>query len=98
MIRAWSWHRLAKELLHLAEELREDTRAETRFAWTLTREDLANLIGTARETFTIQLRKFEDLGLIRRSSPASRGGISPRGSGESENDPPPPASYASEEP
>ncbi|HZD54873.1 MAG TPA: Crp/Fnr family transcriptional regulator [Candidatus Aquicultoraceae bacterium] len=66
MVHAWSWHRLAKELLHLAEELGEDTRAGTRIAWKLTHEDLANLIGTARETVTIQLHKFEELGLIRR--------------------------------
>jgi Crp-like helix-turn-helix domain len=38
----------------------------TRIALKLTHEDLANLIGTARETVTIQLHKFEELGLIRR--------------------------------
>jgi CRP-like cAMP-binding protein len=66
LIHAWAWHRLAKELLHLAEDLGEDTLAGTRIALKLTHEDLANLIGTARETVTIQLHKFEELGLIRR--------------------------------
>jgi CRP-like cAMP-binding protein len=32
----------------------------------LTHEDLANLIGATRETVTIQLHKFEEMGLIRR--------------------------------
>jgi CRP/FNR family transcriptional regulator len=66
LVHAWAWHRLAKELLHLAEDLGEDTRTGTRIALKLTHEDLANLIGTARETVTIQLHKFEALGLIRR--------------------------------
>jgi CRP-like cAMP-binding protein len=66
LIHAWAWHRLAKELLHLAEDLGEDARGGTRIALKLTHEDLANLIGTARETVTIQLHKFEELGLIRR--------------------------------
>jgi CRP/FNR family transcriptional regulator len=66
LIHAWAWHRLAKELLHLAEDIGEDTRAGTRIALKLTHEDLANLIGTTRETVTIQLHKFEEMGLIRR--------------------------------
>jgi CRP/FNR family transcriptional regulator len=32
----------------------------------LTHEDLSNLIGTARETVTIQLHKFEEMGMIHR--------------------------------
>jgi CRP/FNR family transcriptional regulator len=66
LIHAWAYHRLAKELLHLAEDIGEDTRTGTRIALKLTHEDLANLIGTTRETVTIQLHKFEELGLIRR--------------------------------
>jgi CRP-like cAMP-binding protein len=66
LIHAWAWHRLAKELLHLAEDIGEDTRAGTRIGLKLTHEDLANLIGTTRETVTIQLHKFEEMGLIRR--------------------------------
>jgi CRP/FNR family transcriptional regulator len=66
LIHAWAYHRLAKELLHLAEDIGEDTRTGTRIALKLTHEDLSNLIGTTRETVTIQLHKFEELGLIRR--------------------------------
>lgn len=66
LIHAWAYHRLAKELLHLAEDIGEDTRIGTRIALKLTHEDLANLIGTTRETVTIQLHKFEEIGLIRR--------------------------------
>ena len=66
LIHAWAFHRLAKELLHLAEDIGEDTGSGTRIALKLTHEDLANLVGVARETVTIQLRKFEEMGLIRR--------------------------------
>jgi CRP/FNR family transcriptional regulator len=66
LIHAWAYHRLAKELLHLAEDIGVDTREGTRIGLRLTHEDLANLIGTARETVTIQLNKFEELGLIHR--------------------------------
>ena len=66
LIHAWAYHRLAKELLHLAEDIGEDTRTGTKIALKLTHEDLANLIGTTRETVTIQLHKFEEIGLIRR--------------------------------
>lgn len=66
LIQAWGYHRLAKELLHLAEDLGVDTGSGTRIALKLTHEDLANLIGTTRETVTILLHKFEELGLIRR--------------------------------
>jgi CRP/FNR family transcriptional regulator len=66
LIHAWAYHRLAKELLHLSEDIGEDTRTGTRIALKLTHEDLANLIGTTRETVTIQLHKFEEIGLIRR--------------------------------
>jgi len=70
LIHAWVYHRLAKELLHLAEDLGVDTGSGTRIALKLTHEDLANLIGTTRETVTIQLHKFEELGLIRREGRA----------------------------
>jgi CRP-like cAMP-binding protein len=66
LIHAWAFHRLAKELLHLAEDIGEDTGSGTRIALRLTHEDLANLVGVARETVTIQLHKFEEMGLIRR--------------------------------
>lgn len=66
LIHAWAFHRLAKELLHLAEDIGEDTGTGIRIALKLTHEDLANLVGVARETVTIQLHKFEEMGLIRR--------------------------------
>lgn len=66
LIHAWAYHRLATELLHLAEDLGEDTPAGTRIVLRLTHEDLANLIGTTRETVTIQLHKFEEMALVRR--------------------------------
>lgn len=69
-IHAWGYHRLAKELLHLADDIGEDTGSGTRIALKLTHEDLANLIGTARETVTIQLHKFEELGFLRREGRA----------------------------
>lgn len=66
LLNAWSHHRLARELLHLAEDLGEETPAGTLIPLHLTHEDLSNLIGTARETVTIQLHKFEEMGMIRR--------------------------------
>ena len=66
LIQAWAYHRLARELLHLSEDLGVDTPAGTRIGLRLTHEDLANLIGSSRETVTIQLSKFEEMGLIRR--------------------------------
>ena len=70
LLHAWGYHRLAKELLHLADDIGEDAGAETRIALKLTHEDLANLTGTARETVTIQLHKFEEMGLLRREGRA----------------------------
>jgi CRP/FNR family cyclic AMP-dependent transcriptional regulator len=66
LLNAWAYHRLARELLHLACDLGEETPAGTLIPLHLTHEDLSNLIGTARETVTIQLHKFEEMGMIRR--------------------------------
>ncbi len=66
LLNAWAYHRLARELLHLAEDLGVETPGGTLIPIHLTHEDLSNLIGTARETVTIQLQKFEEMGLIRR--------------------------------
>ncbi|MBI5905419.1 MAG: Crp/Fnr family transcriptional regulator [Deltaproteobacteria bacterium] len=63
---AWPHHRLAKELLHLAEDLGDETPKGTRVTLRLTHEDLSNLIGASRETVTILIRKFEEMGLVRR--------------------------------
>lgn len=66
LLNAWAYHRLARELLHLAGDLGVETPAGTLIPLHLTHEDLSNLIGTARETVTIQLHKFEEMGMIRR--------------------------------
>jgi CRP/FNR family transcriptional regulator len=66
LLHAWAYHRLARELLHLSEDLGVETPAGTLIPLHLTHEELSNLIGTARETVTIQLHKFEEMGMIRR--------------------------------
>ncbi len=66
LLNAWTYHRLARELLHLAGDLGAETPGGILIPLHLTHEDLSNLIGTARETVTIQLHKFEEMGLIRR--------------------------------
>ncbi len=68
IVNAWPHHRLARELLHLAGDLGVETGDGTLIPLRLTHEDLSNLIGTTRETVTILLRKFEEMGIIRRRS------------------------------
>jgi CRP/FNR family transcriptional regulator len=62
----WSYHRLAKVLLHLSEQYGEEVPAGTLIKLRLTHEDLANLIGTTRETVTTQLNRFSRMGLLSR--------------------------------
>ncbi|HJX14406.1 MAG TPA: Crp/Fnr family transcriptional regulator [Candidatus Deferrimicrobiaceae bacterium] len=62
----WSYHRLSKVLLRLCEEHGQETRKGTVIPLRLTHEDLANLIGTTRETVTTQLNRFRRKGLIER--------------------------------
>ena len=64
LVHLWPHHRLAKELLHLAEDLGNETPKGTRMALRLTHEDLSNLIGASRETVTLLLHKFEEMGLL----------------------------------
>ena len=64
LVHLWPHHRLAKELLHLAEDLGNETPRGTRMALRLTHEDLSNLIGASRETVTLLLHKFEEMGLV----------------------------------
>ncbi len=64
LVHLWPHHRLARELLHLAEDLGKETPHGTQMALRLTHEDLANLIGSSRETVTLLLRKFEEMGLV----------------------------------
>lgn len=64
----WSYHRLARVLLQLSEEYGKDVPAGTLINLRLTHEDLANLIGTSRETVTTQLSKFTRAGLLKRQA------------------------------
>lgn len=66
ILNAWAYHRLARELLQLSEELGVEADGGTLIPLHLTHEDLSNLIGTARETVTILLQKFEEMGFLRR--------------------------------
>ena len=66
LIHAWPHRRLAKELLHLAEDMGDETPKGTRLSLRLTHEVLANLIGASRETVTLLIRKFEETGLLHR--------------------------------
>jgi len=62
----WSYHRLAKVLLHLSEQYGEEVPTGIMIKLRLTHEDLANLIGTTRETVTTQLNRFLRMGLLSR--------------------------------
>jgi CRP-like cAMP-binding protein len=64
----WSYHRLAKVLLRLGERYGRDVANGTLLNVRLTHEDLANLIGTSRETVTTQLNRFARLGLLKRQA------------------------------
>ena len=64
----WSYHRLAKVLLQLSEKYGQEVPAGTLINVHLTHEDLANLIGTSRETVTTQLSKFKRMGLLKREA------------------------------
>jgi CRP/FNR family transcriptional regulator len=63
---SWSYHRLARALLYLGDKFGDDTPTGTVIRLRLTHEDLANLIGTTRETATTQLNRFERMGLVHR--------------------------------
>ena len=62
----WSYHRLTKILLQLCEEHGKETPKGTLIPLRLTHEDLANLIGTTRETVTTQMIRFRRMGLVKR--------------------------------
>ena len=66
LVQAWPHHRLAKELLHLAEDLGDETPDGTRLTLRITHELLSNLIGASRETVTLLIHKFEEIGLLHR--------------------------------
>jgi CRP/FNR family transcriptional regulator len=60
----WSYHRLARVLLRLSEQYGEEVPTGTLIKLRLTHEELANLIGTTRETVTTQLNRFSRMGLL----------------------------------
>ncbi len=64
----WSYHRLARVLLQLSEKYGQEVPGGSLINVPLTHEDLANLIGTSRETVTTQLSKFARMGLLKRES------------------------------
>ena len=62
----WSYNRLRKVLLRLCEEHGMETPKGTVIPLRLTHEDLANLIGTTRETVTTQMIRFRRMGFVKR--------------------------------
>jgi len=62
----WSYDRLSKILLQLCEDHGKETPTGTMISLRLTHEDLANLIGTTRETVTTQMIRFRRMGLVNR--------------------------------
>ena len=66
----WSYHRLAKLLLKLGAEHGVTTPKGIVLSLRLTHEELANLIGTTRETVSTQMSRFRRMGLIRREGKA----------------------------
>jgi CRP-like cAMP-binding protein len=62
----WSYHRLARGLLRLADEHGIPTPSGVLIPFPITHVELAKLIGTTRETVTAQLIRFRKDGLLRR--------------------------------
>jgi len=62
----WSYHRLAKVLLQLGAEHGVKTPRGILLTLRLTHEELANLIGTTRETVSTQMGRFRRMGVIRK--------------------------------
>lgn len=57
-------HRLAGLLLKLAEQYGKETEGGVLIGLSLSRQDLADIVGTSRETVTRELKKMERSGLI----------------------------------
>ncbi len=62
----WSYHRLSKVLLDLCDEHGQESPQGTLIQLRLTHEDIANLIGTTRETVTTQMNRFRRMKLVSR--------------------------------
>jgi len=84
----WSYHRLAKMLLKLGAEHGVKTTRGVVLSLRLTHEELADLIGTTRETVTTQLGRFRRMGLIRREGKSLLLNVSGLGSLSREEDTP----------
>ncbi len=56
--------RVARLLLDLAEEMGKTTPTGLAFETKMTRQEMANLTGTSRETFTRVLMEYQDRGLV----------------------------------
>ncbi|MGH7772526.1 MAG: Crp/Fnr family transcriptional regulator [Candidatus Binatia bacterium] len=61
-----SYHRLARTLLELSERHGEEVSTGTLITLRLTHQDLANYIGTTRETVTTQINRLKRMGLLNR--------------------------------
>lgn len=59
-----SYHRLAKVLLQMCREYGEETPGGVLLRLSLTHTELADMIGTSRETVSNQLNRFKRLGLV----------------------------------
>lgn len=57
--------RLAKKLLHLAERYGEEGPAGTRIDLRLSQSELADLVGTTRESVNKQIRAWSEQGIVR---------------------------------
>jgi CRP/FNR family transcriptional regulator len=62
---ARSYQRLAKVLLRICREHGEETPRGVLLRLSLTHADLADMIGTTRETVTNQMNRFHRMGLVR---------------------------------
>lgn len=62
----WSYQRLGKVLLQLGKEHGVEAPGGMMIPLRLTHKDLAELIGTTRETVTTQINRFRRLGLLKR--------------------------------
>jgi CRP/FNR family transcriptional regulator len=60
----WSYQRLAKVLLRICEDYGEEVAGRVWVRLPLLHADLANMIGTARETVTNQMNRFRRIGIV----------------------------------
>ncbi len=61
----WSYQRICSTLLLLSEKFGTRENDRTILNISLTHQELANIVGTSRETVTKQLQRLEELGVVR---------------------------------